>query len=636
MRFRLLTWNAACAALLLALTASFSACGNPSPAAPETPTTPQDTIVSDPHSHAQPQAAVVTHLDLDIAVDFATKTLGGTATWQFTAAPGARTLTLDAFGLAIQSVKDAKTGRQLSYDLGPEQPWLGQALAITLEEGTQSVAIEYATTQRAEGLQWLEPAQTAGKKEPFLFSQSQAILARTWLPCQDSPGIRFTYTAKVKVPPHLLAVMSATNPTERNAEGMYSFRMDQRIPAYLMAIAVGDVQFKPLSPRTGVYAEPAMLEKTAWEFADMEKMVQAAEALYGAYRWERYDVIVLPPSFPFGGMENPRLTFATPTVIAGDRSLTSLVAHELAHSWSGNLVTNATWNDFWLNEGFTVYFEKRIMESLYGKDYVDMMSVLAWQELQLEIEEKTKENAEDTHLYLKLAGRNPDDGMSTIAYDKGCFLLETIEHEVGREKWDAFLRGYFDSHAFQSMTTGKFIAYLKSNLEPSPDWDGHILLDKWIHGPGMPANFKAPTSARLQVVDKAIEGWKAGQLPAGAVTQPWTTHEWLYFIRGLGDSLSHDQIRRVDAAYNFSNSGNAEILGAWFPHVIRANYRASFPQLAIFLGTVGRRKFVRPLYKELVRTPEGKAWAMERFAQDRNGYHAVTANSVAELLGMEK
>lgn len=380
-------------------------------------TSPKDSIVKDPHSYSQPDEAIVTHLDLDIAVDFDKKVISGTATWKFDAQAGAQRLILDAVGLDIRAVKDAATGEALAFKLGEDKPWLGQPLEITLGKNTKAVAIEYATTDRAEGLQWLSPQQTAGKKNPFLFSQSQAILARTWIPCQDSPGIRFTYTAKVKVPPHLMALMSATNPQQKSADGVYSFRMDQRIPAYLMAIAVGDVEYKGISSRTGVYAEPSMLEKTAWEFADMEKMVDAAEKLYGAYRWEQYDVIVLPPSFPFGGMENPRLTFATPTVIAGDRSLTSLVAHELAHSWSGNLVTNANWNDFWLNEGFTVYFEKRIMESLYGKDYIDMMSVLSLQELRAEIDEKMKENPNDTHLKLSLDTRNPDDGMSTIAYD---------------------------------------------------------------------------------------------------------------------------------------------------------------------------------------------------------------------------
>ena len=251
--------------------------------------------------------------------------------------------------------------------------------------------------------------------------------------------------------------MSASNPQIKNETGSYHFEMKQPIPSYLLALAVGDVEFKRVSNRAGIYAERTVLDSAVWEFADLEKMIHGAEELYGAYLWERYDVLVLPPSFPFGGMENPRLTFATPSILAGDRSLTSLIAHELAHSWSGNLVTNRTWNDFWLNEGFTVYFEHRIMEKLYGRDYAEMLALLSLQDLRETIQSLKDENLyADTKLKLDLAGRNPDDGVTDIAYNKGYFFLRLFEERYGRERFDSFLKHYFSSNAFKSSGHPKF------------------------------------------------------------------------------------------------------------------------------------------------------------------------------------
>ncbi|MFM2377215.1 MAG: hypothetical protein RLZZ165_2312, partial [Bacteroidota bacterium] len=478
-----------------------------------------------------------------------------------------------------------------------------------------------------------EPGQTEGKQQPFLMTQSQAILARTWLPCQDSPGIRFTYTATVKVPANLMAVMSATNPTALSPGGSYRFEMKQPIPSYLMALAVGDLRFRPIGPRTGVYAEPTMIDRAEFEFADMEKMLAAAEELYGAYRWGRYDVIVLPPSFPFGGMENPRLTFATPTIITGDRSLTSLVAHELAHSWSGNLVTNATWNDFWLNEGFTVYFESRIMEKLYGKDYSDMLIVLGYQGLLETIADFGKDSP-DTRLKLQLDGRDPDDGMNDIAYEKGFALLRTIESAVGRAKWDAFLKAYFDAHAFGTMTTEAFIDEIHEKLIQGDTALARKLdLPAWIYQPGLPDTYPAPTSRRFAAVDAQLGRWKSGTPPGmleGA--RDWTSHEWVRFLQGLPPEISIEEMAALDRAFGFTASRNAEILFAWCEVVIQRQYEAAYPALEDFLVQVGRRKFVKPLFKAMARTGEGKAMARNIYAKAMPNYHFVTRGSVDELL----
>ena len=390
----------------------------------------------DSHSFARPSEAVMHHLELDLEIDFDRQRISGAATLHVQNLGRAAKLYLDTRDLTVTKITLDEAKSPTGFSFGEEKPYMGRPLIIDIEPETKLVHIEYSTSPQAAAVQWLAPEQTAGGSKPFLFTQSQAILARSWIPCQDSPGIRFTYSAKVKTDPALMAVMSATNPVSKHSDGLYEFEMSQPIPAYLLALAVGDLEFRSVGPRTGVYAEPSIIEKAAWEFGDTEKMMEAAEKLYGPYSWERYDIIVLPPSFPFGGMENPRLTFATPTILAGDRSLVSLVAHELAHSWSGNLVTNATWNDFWLNEGFTTYFEHRIMEALYGKEYADMLASLSFQDLRSEIADLGADS-KDTHLHLNLQNRDPDDGMNAIAYDKGHFFLRTLEATFGRDKWDA-------------------------------------------------------------------------------------------------------------------------------------------------------------------------------------------------------
>lgn len=590
-----------------------------------------DPMSKDQHSFAEPEKAVIKHLDLDIEVNFDKQSISGKASYDIGNA-GVEEVVFDTRGLSIEKVTIGEDEQETSYELGKTQEFMGAPLKVSINENTKRVNIYYSTGTEAAALQWLNPQQTADKKHPFLFTQGQAILTRTWIPVQDSPGIRFTYNAKVKVPAELMAVMSASNPQEKNETGVYEFEMKQPIPAYLIALTAGDLVFKPVDERTGVYAEPSVIDGAVYEFADMGKMLDAAEELYGKYQWERYDVIVLPPSFPFGGMENPRLTFATPTILAGDRSLTSLVAHELAHSWSGNLVTNATWDDFWMNEGFTVYFEKRIMEALYGEDYVDMLSVLGFQDLQGEIDD-LGENSKDTHLKLDLEGRDPDDGMTNIAYEKGTLFLETIESKVGREKFDAFLNAYFEANKFKTITTEAFLKYLdKELLEPNQI---EMNVDEWVYGPGIPANASIPSSERFERVEVAINEFLANYSPNELVTKDWTTHEWLHFVRNLPDNLSVDDMAKLDEAFNFTESGNSEIAAAWFEKSITNKYTAAYPKMEEFLIKVGRRKFLVPLYKGLAKTEEGKKIAREIYAKARPNYHAVSTSTLDALLGVE-
>ena len=586
----------------------------------------------DSHSFAEPQKAVVKHLDLDIKVDFDTQIISGKASWLIENPAKANEIIFDTRQLQIERVSLDDAEKRTTFSLGDSVEFLGNALKVKIEPGTKRVNIYYSTSKNAAALQWLSPQQTAGKKQPFLFTQSQAILARTWIPCQDSPRIRFTYNAKVTVPGNLLALMSAENPQERNSEGVYQFKQPHAIPSYLMALAVGDIAFKAVDNRSGVYAEPVTLQKAAYEFADMGKMITAAENLYGPYKWGRYDVLVLPPSFPFGGMENPMLTFATPTVIAGDRSLVSLIAHELAHSWSGNLVTNATWNDFWLNEGFTVYFERRIVEAVYGKDEAKMQEVLGFQDLQGTLQDLGK-NSPDTRLKADFTGRDPDEGVSDIAYEKGYSFLRSVEEAVGREKLDAFLKEYFNSHAFQSVTTEEFIAYFEKHLiKGDEDLRSKLNLKTWIFEPGLPANALNVESAKFKAIDSLIITWQKSDNIFELAKINRTTNELLYLIRHLPENIRTTQMAAIDQEFKFTASGNSEIQAAWYELAIRKEYKPAYPHIEKFLKEVGRRKFLMPLYKEMIKTPGGKERAKKIYKMARPNYHSVSYHSIDDLL----
>ncbi|MFY0624822.1 MAG: M1 family metallopeptidase [Reichenbachiella sp.] len=593
--------------------------------------------VKDMHSFSDPNQSRIEHLVWTAQINFEEKKILAEANFTIRSSIDASQIVLDTKMLKINSVKNGNN-EALTFELGQEDSFLGSSLTIDITPQTKNIIIGYETSPEAEAVQWLDPVQTAGKASPFLFTQSQAILARSWIPIQDSPGIRFTYEADVTVPNDLLALMSASNPIEKNSNGLYHFEMKQPIPAYLMALTVGDITFAPLGTRSGVYAEPSMLDKSAAEFEDLEKMIASAESLYGKYQWDRYDLIVLPPSFPFGGMENPRLTFATPTILAGDKSLTSLVAHELAHSWSGNLVTNATWDDFWLNEGFTVYFEYRIMEAVYGREYSEMLSLLSYEDLNTEVSEMIADGNElDTHLKLNLTGRNPDDGMTTIAYDKGYFFLRLIEETVGRERFDDFLKSYFTKNAFEVMTTEDFITILERDLfkaykiDMDPD-----LVNNWIYGKGVPSSCPVPVSDKFTNVEKALVDWHKNENTESLIksfnSDLWSTHEWLHFLRSMPDSLSTEQMTNLDLAFSFTQSNNSEITASWLKLVIASQYENGYAKLESFLINTGRRKFLTPLYKEMLNKEEGVAMAKAIYEKARPNYHFVSYSSIDELL----
>ena len=584
-------------------------------------------LIMDSHTLSNYKDLPIIHTHLDLEVDFVNKLLRGSVTHNLSEDRNTDLLVLDSKHLEVDSVKDER-GNRLNFEIGNFDELLGSKFSIQLNTESKSVTIFYKTTNKSEALDWLMPNQTAGKNFPFMYTQGQSIFTRSWIPIQDTPGLRITYSANIKTPENMMAVMSAANPQEQHSENSYNFEMKQPIPPYLIALAVGNLQFKAVDYRTGVYAEPTMLDECVDELSDMGKMVDVAENLYGKYDWDRYDVIVLPPSFPFGGMENPRLTFATPTIIAGDRSLVSLIAHELAHSWSGNLVTNATWNDFWLNEGFTVYFERRIMEALYGKDYSEMLALLGYQDL---VEEINGLEPDMQLLRLNMLGKHPDDAMTDIAYEKGYFFLRMIENHVGREKMDSFLLKYFNDHKFKTIITEEFISYLKKHL--LNENKEKLNINEWIFEPGIPANCPKVNSVRFENVASLVDDFMIfGASSLKEKTANWSTHEWLHFIKHLPKEITLIQLSDLDKVFNFSNSGNSEILALWFLQSIKSDYQPAFDNLEKFLIKIGRRKFLQPLYLELSKSEKHKAWAKEVYKKARGNYHYVSFNTIDKIL----
>ena len=608
----------------------------PAPAATTAPATQSTEAVVDEHSYAQPGKVRTIDLALDLALDFAQKTISGTSTYTLDWLDKSATqLVLDTRDITIQKAEGQGTDGQwhdLKFALAPADKILGSKLTVETPDRPAKVRLTYVTSPNASGLQWLDPAMTEGKKTPFMFSQSQQIHARSWVPLQDTPQIRFTYSAHVTAPKNVMVLMSADNKPDAKRTGDYNFHMPQKIPSYLLAIAAGDLVFKPVNNRSGVWAEPSMVGKAEKEFEDTGKMIDTAEKLYGPYRWDRYDLLVLPPSFPYGGMENPRLTFATPTVIVGDKSLVSLVAHELAHSWSGNLVTFATDKDAWLNEGTTTYVQSRITEALYGIDAKDMENAIDRGEL---AEEYKTLDPKLQLLSLKPGTlADPDGSSSATVYTKGAWFWQWLEQKYGRDVFDPFLKGYFDHFAFQSITTKQMLDYLKTNLvDAHPGKVTMAEVEKWIYEPGIPDDAPKTDSKKFDAVDAALKAWlDGGKLPDKAATAKYSTQEWVHFLEGLPQTLKTEQLKALDDAYHFTGTPNGEIAMRWYPLTVRSGYLEARPELGKFIGRVGRRKLIMPTYTELAKTPDGLAFAKQVFAQAKPSYHPITTGSVQDVI----
>ena len=584
----------------------------------------------DSKTYARPQEARVVHIDLELDLDFENKAVGGTAMLDLIAEEDAKEVDLDARGLEISSVTDGE-GRPLEWTLGDEDGEKGAPLAIQIGDARE-ITIAY-TAPAAESLQWLAPEQTAGGEHPFVFSQGQEILNRTWIPTQDSPGIRQTWSARITAPAELTVVMSGLAQGEPevldDGRRAFTFEMDKPVAPYLIALAAGDIVHRDLGDRTGVWAEPAMIDAAVAELADTEQMVEAAEKLYGPYRWGRYDMIVLPPAFPFGGMENPVMTFLTPTFIAGDKSLTGLVAHELAHSWSGNLVTNAVWGDSWLNEGVTSYFENRIVEEIYGKQRAEQEAALSFQEIEDALAEKGADNP-GTALHQPAGEYELGSG---IAYDKGSFFLRTLEHQVGRDRFDAWLTQWFDKHAFQPATSAMIYEDMKANLAKDEAEAEALMLREWIFEPSLPGNVARPDPEAFAAVDAAVAAYaKSGTIPSDG-WKAWTAAEQQRFMRNLPQDRSASQLAVLDKELGLSATGNNEVRFLWLKLALGNRYQPAVPLAEEFLGRVGRAKFVIPLYETLVGEGAwGMAIAKPLYSRTADRYHSFTRGLVDNVM----
>jgi aminopeptidase N len=615
-------------------------------------TLPAAVLAADPHSYAEPAEVAVGHIDLDLAIDFGKRSLSGSATltldWKNA---DAHDLVLDTRDLDIRSVHALGTdGHEatLEYHLAARDPALGSKLVIVAPDHPARVRIDYSTSPSASGLQWLAPEQTADGTQPLMFSQSESIHARSWVPLQDSPAIRFTYDAHVTAPKNVRVVMSAINNAAHPLDGDFRFDQPRAIPSYLLAIAAGDIAVRETGPRSAVYAEPSVVARAAKEFEDTEQMIATAEKLYGPYRWGRYDILVLPPSFPFGGMENPDMTFATPTVLVGDKSLVSLVAHELAHSWSGNLVTAASWRDIWLNEGITTYVQGRITEALYGKDQADEEVLLAVRNLEKEIA-GMQPNAQ--RLAPEPRKIDADDELSDVAYDKGSWFMRALEQRFGRGDFDAYLKGYFNHFAWHSITTEQMLDWLKPNLIDK--YPGKMSWDEvrnWVYGTGIPEDAPIPESAQFDVIDRQRKAFLDGSLAAADLdtrfldtrtdekldTRAWNTQEWMYFLDGLPEVTPLDKLRALDAAWHLTGTPNAEIGMRWYSHAIAGGDKDVWKAAAEHMTRIGRLYLTLPLYKALAKTPQGLAYAKEVYAKASGGYHPLTQHAVETIFAKAK
>jgi leukotriene-A4 hydrolase len=595
----------------------------------------------DYHSYANVDEFRATHLELELRVDLEGKTITGVAGFEFKRLdPRATQLVLDTKELMINDVKQKATDVlgataknqtiwvSRPFHLEKPDPILGSALVIELppsKKSIESIRVDYETTTASSALQWL----TAKRHKGFLYTESEPIGTRSWIPLQDTPQVRATYKAVVHTDPGVRAVMSAESDPKAKRNGEYFFVMTQPVPSYLIALAVGDLEFKETGPRTGVYAEKSVLKQAAKEFADADSMIQAAEKSVGPYRWARYDILVMPPSFPVGGMANPRLSFISPTIIAGDKSLVSVVAREVAHSWSGNLAGNATWRDRWLNEAFSAYLQGRIMTSLYGESRSSLEAVFGLQSLRADL---ANLKSADQALAVDLRDRDPREGRSEIPYEKGRLFLNYLDAKYGRDRFDAFLRGYFEHFAFKSIGTEQFLTYLQENLlDRFPGIVSRQQAHAWVFDPGLPADAVLPATAMLQPVDEARAAW-LGKLQLKKLGLDWAAPQWRYFLDGLTATLSAAQLADLDKAYGFSKSPNAQIAQSWLKLVIANDYQPGFARLEDYLKSIGRSKLVAPLYEALMKTPAGAEFARRVFAKARPGYHPETVAAIEAIV----
>ena len=582
----------------------------------------------DPSSYADLTQGKIKHILFRIGVNFSTHILEIEATYQMQE-PMQGSLFLDSYKIELKEAR--ANDRELAWEFDEKDEVLGERLHLKGFAGESKFTLTFRTSPEARALQWLNASQTAGGQLPFLFSQCQAIHARSIFPCQDTPSVRFTYSAEVEVPQGLVAAMAAEqigiDEGAGNGSIVFRFRMPQPIPSYLFALAVGNLHFRELGPRTGIHAEPEILDAAAWEFEENETKIIEAEKLLGPYLWERYDLLILPPTFPYGGMENPRLTFLTPTAILGTRGMTSLITHELAHAWTGNLVTNATWQDFWLNEGWTTYAETRITEVLEGKDAVDLHSAFNEKQL-IAIMERVGIDSPLTQLKLP-AEKDADSFTTSIPYYKGCFFLQQCEYAVGRERFDAFIQKYMASFQFQSLTTEAFLDFLKAEL---PEVFEKVDVHQWIYERGMPEVWHRPQSPLFNEVQRVLDDYARGIKPTREQIQGWHRYQILSFLQGLPHRISVEDCQYFDDILELDKWNDVAFYSFFYILSIVSGYEAILPRVEEFMGKIGRMLYVLPIMRAMIENDWSRKYVRPLFERVRDRHHQITIRAMETLL----
>lgn len=603
--------------------------------------------MKDPCSSAKLSEAAVKHLSLDIQVDFTQSVIKGTAIWTVQVLSDTKFVSFDCKDLAIHSVS-------LPYILVEPHAVFGSELRVSIPVDSQSegssfhVTIEYSTSPASSAVQWLSPEQTMGS-DPFMFTQCQAIHARTLVPCQDSPGAKFTYDAVVRTTQGLTALMSALRVEDSGSE-RFRFKQDVPIPSYLLALAVGRLEgrFFGKDNRCSIWAEPQTIEKAYWEFSeDTDHFLQIAEDICGPYVWKHYGVLVLPPSFPYGGMENPCLTFVTPTLLAGDRSLVNVVAHEISHSWMGNLVTNVSWEHFWLNEGFTVYLERRIAAHYHGENVRDLHGEIGWKALRGSVDHYGHDH-EYTKLIPSLEGVDPDDAFSSVPYEKGFALLMKLESIVGgASQMELYLKAHCSKFQMSTVDSFSFKAFFLDFWKSNGSVEIFQRLEKfnwdnWFYAPGMPEKPQLDQTL-IQDAVKAANMWISGSFSDAKKisTEKWQTAQKLVFLETIESLLDekkvqnvHALLEEIDATFNFRSSQNAEVRFSLYSIMLKSDYEDIFSDVVGFVKEQGRMKFVRPLYRLLFNAKGGSDLARKTFQKHCNFYHSIAAKMIRKDLGL--
>lgn len=616
----------------------------------------------DPNSFANTKNFQINHMKLNVKTNFEKKIIIGYVIHEVLIVDKSSTrLTLDTRGLKINDVawiNDDNKEIQLKFNMGESHSVYGQALNIDLtneimQKTKFNVKVSYETTPECTACQWLEPSQTEGKKYPYFYTQCEAIHARSIVPCQDSPVVKQTYESEITVPENLRALMSAILVNEEKTENglvTYKFEQKMRIPSYLLAIAVGSLKGIKIGPRTTVWSEPEVVDKAANEFVNTEDFIRIGEEYLTEYSWGIYDLLVLPPSFPFGGMENPCLTFVTPTIVAGDRSLVDVVAHEIAHSWTGNLITNSNWQHFWLNEGYTVYIERKIISALHGEEYRQFSAIIGWNDLKDSVVNYGSEKAYFTALVPDLRNQDPDDSFSSVPYEKGFNLLYYLEQILGGSKvFDPFVKEYVKNFANKSLNTNEWKDYLyeyfakvdKSKLEilDSVDWN------TWLYGYGMPPVDPKFDRTLLNKCDELAKRWIKfkdsksfdGGFNSTDLDEFDAKQKMIFLLRINEDGpYSKEFIEAMDKVYGLTKVVNSEIRFLWQTLCLTSNYEPIFPEVVKFLEEQGRMKFVTPLYRMLYKCKNGSELAISTFKKNKSFYHPIAVENIKRELGIEK